>query len=91
MLALIYHCSLDNKRTENLMRYLFANLAVHLNFKIPGKIIEECVVYILGNKRDIPIWEVKKKKIEEQNEFEEGNYAIEERSVLLVGLISRMG
>mmetsp|Transcript_5309 Transcript_5309/g.4495 ORF Transcript_5309/g.4495 Transcript_5309/m.4495 type:complete len:402 (-) Transcript_5309:695-1900(-) len=90
MLALIYHCSVGEKKSENLMRYMLANLTVHLNYKIPLKVVEDTVTYILKNKRDIPAWEVTRKKLEEKDEFEEGDFAIEERSVLVVGLLNAM-
>lgn len=93
MLGLIYYCGKKvrpNGDYKNLTYYMVANLAVHLDYKIPDGVMEGTLFYILENERDVPKWEIVRKRLDERDEEEEGNPLIEERSDLILGLLKRL-
>ena len=90
MLGLIYYCGKENEDYHNLMYYMLANLCVHLGFSLPDEIIEECIIYILKHPRDIPTWEKIKRKIDEKDQDEEGDFLVEERSALVLELMRKI-
>lgn len=94
MLSLIYYCGKKKRENgqcyDNHTHYLMASLAVHLDYNIPAPIMEANLFYVLENGRDVPRWEVVRKKLDERDEEEEGNPLIEERNELILGLLRRL-
>jgi len=93
MLALIYYCGKKTRNGinyRNLTYYMISSISVHLGYIIPDVVTWECLYYILENERDVPKWEIVRKKFEERDIEEEGDPLIEERNDLILGLLQRL-
>jgi len=88
MLALIYYCSKKNKTAQNLLYYTQAKIATEKDIKIPYNILEECLIFLLKNQREVPNWE---KRVQNDKKLDESDHEEdqiqEERIKLLLELL----